>query len=107
MNANGVVLSCEVSENAVGYQLIFGHDPYHMVYLFSDTPSPPDESVITFPFEQCWWTVRAYDEHGSTIHADPIHVKAESVIAQTVENTTTKQIYASIQQAINDAHSGD
>jgi hypothetical protein len=107
VDANGALLSCEESENAVGYQLLFGRDPYHMVYLFSDTPSPPAESVTTFPFEQCWWTVRAYDEYGSTIHADPVHIKAESVIAQTIENATTGQTYASIQQAINDAHPGD
>jgi len=107
VDANGAVLSCEESENAVGYQLLFGRDPYHMVYLFSDTPSPPDESVTNFPFEQCWWTVRAYDEYGSTIHADPVHIKAKSVIAQTIENATTGQTYASIQQAINDAHPGD
>ena len=107
VDANGAVLSCEVSENAVGYQLLFGRDHYHMVYLFSDTPSPPGESVTAFPFEQCWWTVRAYDEYGSTIHDDPVHIKAESVIAQTIENATTGQIYASIQQAINDALTGD
>jgi hypothetical protein len=107
VDANGAVFSCEVSENAVGYQLLFGRDPYHMVYLFSDTPSAPAEPVTPFPFEQCWWTVRAYDEYGSTIHADPMHIKAESVIAQTIENATTGQTYASIQQAINDAHPGD
>ncbi len=107
VDATGAVLSCEVSENTVGYQLLFGRDPYHMVYLFSDTPSAPGESVTAFPFEQCWWTVRAYDEYGSTIHADPMHIKAESVIAQTIENATTGQIYASIQQAINDALAGD
>ena len=104
---NGALLTCEESENAVGYQLLFGPDPYHMVYLFSDTPSAPGEPVTTFPFEQCWWTVRAYDEYGSTIHADPVHIKAESVIAQTIENATTGQNYASIQQAVNDALAGD
>jgi hypothetical protein len=107
VDANGAVLSCEVSENAVGYQLLFGRDPYRMVYLFSDTPSAPAEPVTAFPFEQCWWTVRAYDEYGSTIHADPMHIKAESVIAQTIENATTGQTYASIQQAINDALADD
>ncbi|MHC4532656.1 MAG: right-handed parallel beta-helix repeat-containing protein [Planctomycetota bacterium] len=107
VDANGAIFSCEVSKNAVGYKLLFGRDPYHMVYLFSDTPSPPAESVTTFPFEQCWWTVRANDEYGSTIHADPVHIKAESVIAQTIENAATGQTYASIQQAINDAHPGD
>ncbi|KPK40831.1 MAG: hypothetical protein AMJ65_10330 [Phycisphaerae bacterium SG8_4] len=107
VDSNGAVLSCEVSGNAVGYQLLFGRDPYHMVYLFSDTPSAPGEPVTGFPFEQCWWTVRAYDEYGSTIHADPVDIKAESVTAQTIENATTGQTYASIQQAINDAHPRD
>ena len=106
-DANGVILSCEVSENSIGYQLIFGQDPYHMTYLVSDTPNPPCDPITTFPFEQCWWTVRAYDEYGSTIHADPVCIKSESVIAQTIENATTKQTYASIQQAINDARPGD
>jgi hypothetical protein len=107
VDANGAVFSCKVSENAVGYKLLFGRYPDHMVYLFSDTPSPPTESVTTFPFKQCWWTVRVYDQYGSTIHADPAHIKAESVIAQTIENATTGQTCASIQQAINDAHHGD
>lgn len=106
-DANGVILSCEVSENSIGYQLIFGQNPYNMTYLVSDTPNPPSDPITTFPFEQCWWTVRAYDEYGSTIHADPVCIEAESVTAQTIENATTKQTYASIQQAINDAHPGD
>jgi sialidase-1 len=107
VDANGVVLSCEESENAVGYQLLFGPDPYHMVYLFSDTPSPPAESVTAFPFEQCWWTVKAYDQYGSTIYADPLRIHAESVSNQTIENVITGQRYVSIQQAINDACPGD
>jgi hypothetical protein len=107
VHANGAVLSCHESENAIGYQLLFGPDPYHMVYLFSDTPSPPSEPVGGFPFQQTWWTVRAYDQYGSTIHADPMHINTESVIAQPVENTATGQTYASIQRAINDAHPGD
>jgi hypothetical protein len=107
VDANGTVLSCQESENAVRYQLLFGHDPYHMVYLFSDTPSPPGESVAAFPFEQCWWTVRACDQYGSTIHADPAHINADTVIAQTIENATTAQTYASVRQAINDARSGE
>jgi hypothetical protein len=107
VDANGVVLSCEESENAVGYQLLFGPDPYHMVYLFSDTPTPPAGLVTTFPFEQCWWTVKAYDRYGSTIYADPLRIYAETVSPQTIENVITGQRYVSIQQAINDAHPGD
>jgi hypothetical protein len=107
VDANGVVLSCEESENAVGYQLLFGPDPYHMAYLFSDTPWPPGESVTAFPFEQCWWTVKAYDQYGSTIYADPLRIHAETVNTQTIENVITGQKYASIQQAINEARPGD
>jgi hypothetical protein len=107
VDADGVVLSCEASENAVGYQLLFGADPHHMVYLFSDTPSPPTDFITSFPFAQTWWTVRAYDAYGSTIYADPLLIRAGNVRAQTVENVLTGQTYTSIQQAINDAHSGD
>ena len=107
VDGNGTVFSCEVSENAVGYKLLFGRDPYHMVYLFSDTPFPLTELVTTFPFEQCWWTVMAYDQYGSTIYADPMHFKTGSVSAQTIENAITGQTYASIHQALNDAHPGD
>jgi len=57
----------------------------------------------TFPFEHTWWTVRVYDQYGSTIHADPLLIQAESVAAQAIANSNTGQDYASIQQAINDA----
>jgi hypothetical protein len=107
VNADGALLTCEESENAVGYQLLFGPDAYHMVHLFSDTPSPPSEPVSVFPLEETWWTVRAYDLYGSTIHADPMYIHTESVNAQPIKNTATGQTYASIQQAINDAHPGE
>jgi len=107
VDTHGVVLSCEVSENATGYQLLLGRDPHHMVYLLSDTPSPPTESIMSFPFEQTWWTVRAYDQHGSTIYADPLLISVESVSPQMIENALTGETYASIQQAINDARNGD
>jgi hypothetical protein len=104
---NGVVLSCQPCENAVGYQLLSGVDPDHMVYLLSDTSSPPSDRVISFPFEQTWWTVRAYDRHGSTIYADPTHILARSVHPQLIQNSSTGQTYANIQQAINHAYEGD
>jgi hypothetical protein len=82
VDANGVVFSCEESENAVGYQLLFGNDPYRVMdyYIISDTPSPPNEVITAFPFEQTFWTVRAYDEYGSTIYADPICIYPENVV---------------------------
>jgi len=82
VDANGVVLSSEVSENAVGYQLLFGSDPYRVMdyIVASDTPNPPTEVITTFPFEQTFWTVRVYDKFGSTIYADPIGLYAENVM---------------------------
>jgi hypothetical protein len=81
VDANGAVLSCEVSENAVGYQLLFGADPYRVMdyTIVSDTLEPPTEVITTFPFEQTFWTVRVYDEYGSTIYADPICIYPEIV----------------------------
>jgi hypothetical protein len=107
VDAIGAVLSCQESENTVGYQLLLGPDPYHMVYLFSDTPSPPSDTLTSFPFEQTWWTIKAYDRYGSTIYADPLFINAESTQTQKIENPVTGQNYSSIQQAINDAHMGD
>jgi hypothetical protein len=81
LDANGAVLSCEVSENAIGYQLLFGSEPYRVMdyMIVSDTPAPPSEVITSFPYEQTWWTVRVYDAFGSTIYADPICVYPEKV----------------------------
>jgi len=81
VDTNGVVLSCEISENAIGYQLLFGSEPYRVMdyTIVSDTPEPPNEVITTFPFEQTFWTVRVYDEYGSTIYADPICIYPEIV----------------------------
>ena len=106
VDANGAILSCDVSENSIGYELLFGRDPYHMVYLYSDTPTPPNEQITSFPFEQTWWTVKAYDQYGSTIYADPNCIIAENIMPQTIENITTTRQYSSIQQAVNDALDG-
>ena len=106
VDVDGAILSCEVSENSIGYQLLFGQDPYHMVYLYSDTPVPPNEQVTIYPFEKTWWTVKAYNQYGSTIYADPISIIPENVMLQSIENITTTKQYSSIQQAINDALDG-
>jgi len=75
---NGFVLTCEESENAVGYELLFGNDPYRVMDydIISDTPAPPNDVITTIPSDRTWWTVRVRDEHGSTIHADPICIVA-------------------------------
>lgn len=80
VDVNGAVLSCELSQNSVGYQLLFGSDPYNMNYLFSDTAGLPGEVIDVFPFETTWWTVKSRDAYGSTIYADPISVQAANVV---------------------------
>jgi hypothetical protein len=75
---SGVLLTCEESENAIGYQLLFGPNPYRVMdyNIISDTPAPPNEVITTLPFEETWWTVKVYDQYGSTIYADPIYIDA-------------------------------
>lgn len=107
VEANGAVLSCESNENAVGYQLLFGAAPHRLNYLVSDTPSPPQQVITAFPFQTTYWTIRIRDKYGSTIYADPIRIEADIVRAQAIENVNTGKRYGSIQDAIDDAASGD
>jgi parallel beta-helix repeat protein len=108
VDANGAVFCCEESENAVGYQLLFGPDPYRVIdyYIVSDTPNPPTEVITASAFEQTWWTVKAYDQYGSTIYADPIRVNFEKLDPPLIENITTSQRYGSVRHAIDDARNG-
>jgi hypothetical protein len=73
---NGIVLTCEESENAVGYQLISGSDPYNIAdyNIVADSNSPPEVTVAMLPSSDTWWTVKVRDAYGSTIYADPIRV---------------------------------
>jgi hypothetical protein len=73
---NGVILTCKKSENAVGYQLLSGSDPYDVAHytIVADGNSPPAVSVAKLPSSDTWWTVKARDAYGSTIHADPVRV---------------------------------
>ncbi|MFC1636435.1 hypothetical protein ACFL5Z_16520, partial [Planctomycetota bacterium] len=77
-DSNGFVLTCEESENAVGYELLFGTDPYRIMDydVISDTPAPPNDVITTIPSDRTWWTVRVRDQYGSTIYADPISMVA-------------------------------
>jgi len=107
-DCNGAILTCEESENAVSYQLLFGADQYRVMdyNIISDTPTPPNEIITTLPFEETWWTVKARDQYGSTIYADPIYINA-FILSLPIENLTTGKRYGYIQHAINDAASGD
>ena len=73
-DSNGIVLTCKRSENAVGYELLLGADPYRVMdySIISDTPAPPNYVITMLPFEETWWTIRVRDQYGSTIYADPI-----------------------------------
>jgi len=104
-----VVFTCKESENAVGYELLLGPDPYRVLdyNIVSDTTIPPREVINNFPFEQTWWTIRARDQHGSTIYADPMRVVLENLPWPTIENLTTGQTYGYIQAAIDHAAPGD
>jgi len=109
VDANGVVLSCEVSQNVVGYQLLFGPDPQHMDYIISDTDEPPTQIITAFPFKETWWTIKVRDQYGSTIYADPICIGPEHITPPTrvIKNLTTGETYDHIQTAIDDAASDD
>jgi len=73
---NSIVLTCMESENALGYQLLSGSDPYNVTdyNIVAESNTPPEVTVAMIPSSDTWWTVKVYDAHGSTIHADPIRV---------------------------------
>jgi hypothetical protein len=75
-DSNGFVLTCEESENAVRYELLFGNDPYRVMdyNIISNTPAPPNDVITTLPDKGIWWTVRVHDQYGSTIYADPEYI---------------------------------
>jgi hypothetical protein len=90
VDANGAVLSCGVSDYSVGYQLLIGPDPYSMDYILSDTNQPPLNQVNTFPFENTYWTIKARDQYGTTIYADPIYIRSAN-IARPIRDTSGRQ----------------
>ncbi len=105
---SGAVLTSEISENAVGYQLLFGSDPHRVqdYMVVSDTPAPPAEVITSLPFEQTWWTVKARDAYGSTIFADPKLVTGLN-LSLPVTNLNTGKKYGYIQDAVDEAAIGD
>lgn len=73
LSSEGASFGCAVCENAVGYHLLFGSDPYRVMdyNIITDTPTPPNTLITDLPFRATYWTVRAYDQFGSTMYADP------------------------------------
>jgi hypothetical protein len=97
-DANGAVLTCEESENAVGYQLLFGPDPYRVMDydIISDTPAPPNDVITTLPNDETWWTVRIYDHYGSTIYADPKYISMFAYNPNPADETMHPDTWADI-----------
>ncbi|MGD2095139.1 MAG: right-handed parallel beta-helix repeat-containing protein [Phycisphaerales bacterium] len=102
---NGVILTCEESENAVGYQLLFGSNPHRVMdyEIISDTPAPPNDVITTLPFAETWWTIKVRDQYGSTIYADPMPISAFN-LTMPVHNITSGKRYSFIQDAIDEAN---
>ncbi|MHC4618133.1 MAG: PKD domain-containing protein, partial [Planctomycetota bacterium] len=101
-------LTCEQSQNAVSYQLLMGPDPYRVAdyNLISETPTPPNQVITTFPFEETWWTIKVGDQYGSTLYADPVYID-NFLLSRPVRNLNTGKRYGYIQHAIDDADPGD
>jgi len=80
---NGLILTCEESQNTVGYQLLSGSDPYDVAHytIAVDSNSPPAVPAAELPSSDTWWTIKARDAYGSTIHADPVRVDRMGLIA--------------------------
>jgi len=77
LSTNGVTLGCQPVENAVRYQLLWGFSPDRVMdyTVLSDSTNPPQQTITALPQEHTWWTVRAYDQFGSTIYADPRQIQ--------------------------------
>jgi len=108
-DAEEAVLTCHKSENAVGYELLFGSNPYRVMdyRVVSDTPIPPMDVIMDSPSEQTWWTVRVRDRYGSTIHADPIPLDLSNLAPPTIQNARTGKQYGLVGHALLDAEPGD
>jgi hypothetical protein len=73
LDTNGPAFGCLAVENAVRYQLLLGSDPDRVMdySVISDTTSPPNQVISGLSQARAWWTVKAFDQFGSTIYADP------------------------------------
>lgn len=113
---NSVILTCEESQNAVGYQLLCGCDPYDDVghyTIVADSNSPPAVPVGELPASAAWWTIRARDAYGSTIHANPLRI-FRGLIRKVVATASSAQPFMGPEKTVDgsglderDGHSTD
>jgi hypothetical protein len=71
---SGIVFTCQPCMNVAGYQLLFGDTPENMNYVVSDTSETPAEPIHSIPAGMKYWTIKAIDQYGSTIYADPVPI---------------------------------
>jgi parallel beta-helix repeat protein len=106
-DSNGVILSCMECENAVAYEILVGTNPKRVMdFKVIRDSNEPNGVIASLPAEKSWWTVRARDEYGSTIYADPIPINS-FIMSLPVCNLTTGTRYSTIHRAIEKAVSGD
>ncbi|HBG26178.1 MAG TPA: hypothetical protein DDX75_03700 [Phycisphaerales bacterium] len=79
------VLGCLPCENAVKYELLMGPDKYSMIYKICESGQPIEKTMDAFPYKNTYWTIKCYDQFGSSIYADPILIKSDN-IAKPVAN---------------------
>ncbi len=113
LGTNGAALGCQHVENATRYQLLFGSDPDRVMdyTVISDTTNPPTQIISTLPLENTWWTVKAYDQFGSSIYADPRLIRLPQNRPPVADAGPNQVLYAGLDgQAtvtLNGANSSD
>ena len=98
LSPTGASCSCEPVANAVRDRLLGGTDPYRVMdyAVLSDTPNPPTQTLATLPHQNAWWTVKAIDPFGSSIHADPRRIKLPENKPPVADPGPSQFVYAGL-----------
>ena len=98
LDPNGATFGCGIVENAVHYQLLFGSSPDRVMdfNIISDSTNPPSQTISTLPLANTWWTVKAFDQFGSTIYADPRLIKLQENRAPVADAGADQVSYAGL-----------
>jgi hypothetical protein len=98
IGTNGAVLGCGAVENAVRYQVLLGADLHRVMdfAVVSETTNVPSVLVTNLPYQQTWWTVKAYDQFGSSIYADPRLLQRPEYQPPVADAGTDQTVYADL-----------